>query len=134
MGAHRRAFRRPHEETVPDPLGVRYGAVTDLDVRMLLELTLPALAQVRRLDPIMPEQPADTLRYGVRRPVVIHHEHPLARPAEHERRAQARGPATHDDGVVRRAAPCIEVEDPVGHGKLDATSPVIHPGPGRSGG
>ena len=82
--------------------------MTDLDVRMLLELTPPAAPQVRRLHPIVPEQPADALGHGVRRPVVVDHEHALVRPAQHERRAQARGPAADDHGVVRSGAPRIE--------------------------
>lgn len=92
------------------------GATTKFDVRMLLELTLPAAAQLRGSDPILPEEPADTLRHGVRRPAVIDHEHPLPRPAEHERRAQARGAATHDHGLVGRLAAGVEVMQTVGHG------------------
>ena len=115
VGADGRPVRRPHHEAIADPLGVLDGAVAELDVRMLLELTPPAVAQVRRLHPVMPEQPADTLGHGVRRPVVIHHEHPLPRPAKHERGAQARGPAADDHRVIRRAAPGIEVMEPVGH-------------------
>ena len=70
---------------------------------MLPELTLSAVPQVGRLHPILPEQPADALGRGVRGPVVVHHEHALPCPAQHQRRAQARGPATDDHGgVVRR--------------------------------
>ena len=94
---------------------------------MLRELTPPALAQVRRPHPVMAEQPADTLGHGVRRPVVVHHEHPLPRPAQHQRRAQARGPAAHDHGVVRRGAPGVEVMEAVGHGEVDAATAGSHP-------
>ena len=109
VGAHGRPVRRRDDEPVADPLGVLDGAMAELDVRMLLRAGAARFAQVRRLHPIMPEQPADTLGDGVRRPVVVHHEHALARPAQHERRAQARGPAADDHGVVRRAAPGIEM-------------------------
>ena len=83
--------------------------MTDLDLGMLLELPPPAVPKVRRLHAIVPEQPADALGYGVRRPVVIDDEHALRRPAQHESRAQARGPAADDHGVVRRTAPRIQV-------------------------
>ena len=83
---------------------------------MLLELPPPAVPQLRGLHPIVAEQPADTLGHGVRRPVVIDHEHALLRPAQHESRTQARGPAANDHGVVRRCAPGVEVMEPVGHG------------------
>ena len=121
MGAHGRPVPRRHHEPIQGPLDVLDGAMTELDVRMLLELTPPAVPQLRRLRPIMPEQPADTLGHGVRRPVVIHHEHPLPRPTQHESRAQARGPAAHDHRVIRRGAPGIEVMEPVGHANVDAT-------------
>jgi hypothetical protein len=131
VGAHGRPVRRRQDEPIPDPLDVADGAMTELDVRVLLELTLPAFAQVRRLHPIMPEQPADTFGHGVCRPVVVHHEHPLPRPAQHESRAQARGPAAHNHGVVPRVAPGIEVMEPVGHGNLDVTTPGVSSLPGQ---
>ena len=120
-------------EPIPGPLSVVDGAMTKLDVRMLPELTPPAVPQVRRLHPIMPEQPTDTLGHGVRRPVVVHHEHAFPRPAQHESRAQARGPATDDHGVVRRGEPGIEMADPVGHIQLDVTIAVAHPTRRNSG-
>ena len=82
--------------------------MTDLDVRMLLELTPPATPQLRGIDPIMAEQPADALGHGVRRPVVVDHEHALVRAAQHERRTQARGATTDDHRVVRSGAPRSE--------------------------
>jgi hypothetical protein len=115
MGAHGRPVGRPHDEPVRSPLGVLDGAMTEFDVRMLRELTPPAVPQVRRLHPVMTEQPADALGNGVRGPVVVDHEHPLPRPAQHERRAQARGPAAHDHGIVGRGAPRIEVRKLDGH-------------------
>jgi hypothetical protein len=134
MGAHGRPVRRPHHEQIPAAPGVLDGAMTDLDVRVLPELTLPALTQVRRLHPVMPEQPADALGNGVRRPVVVHHEHPLPRPAQHERRAQARRPTAHDHRIVRRGTPGIEVMEAGGHDNLDATTAGNHPWAGRFGG
>ena len=115
VGADGRQFRRRDQEPVRRRFDVLDGAMTDLDVRMLLELPAPVTPQVRRLHPVMPEQPADALGHGVRRPVVVDHEHALVRPAQHQSRAQARGPAAHDHGVVRRDAPRIEVSGPVAH-------------------
>ena len=67
VGAHGRSLRRRDQEPVPDPLDVLDRAVAELDV-VLLELAPPAVAQVRRLHPVMAEQPADALGDGVRRP------------------------------------------------------------------
>jgi hypothetical protein len=50
---------------IPRRLDVLDGAMTDLDVGVLLELSPAAAPQVRRLHPIMPEQPAAS--YGALR-------------------------------------------------------------------
>jgi hypothetical protein len=132
--AHGRPVRRRDDEPVAGRLDVADGAVTELDVRVLPELAPPAVAQVGRLHAIVPEQAADALGHGVRRPVVVHDEHALPRAAEHERRAQARGPAADDHRVVRRAAQGVEVMEAGGHVKEDATIAGTHPCPERLGG
>jgi len=134
MGADRSRLRRRHYEPIRRRLDVLDGAMTDVDVRMFLELPPPAAPQVRRLHAIVAEQPADALGHGVRRPVVVDHEHAPVRPTQHERRAQARGPAADDRGVVRSAAPSIEVRGPDGHASRDATIAGTHPVPTKSGG
>jgi hypothetical protein len=50
---------------IPRRLDLLDGAMTDLDVGVLLELSPAAAPQVRRLHPIMPEQPAAS--YGALR-------------------------------------------------------------------
>ena len=134
MRAHRRPVRRPHDESIADALDVLDGTMTDVDARMLLELPPPAVAQVRRLHAIVPEQTAHTLGHGVRRPVVIDQEHSLRGSAQHESCAQARGPAADDHCVVRHAAPGIEQMEPIGHAYLDATGSGESSLAGKSGG
>ena len=98
---------------------------------MLLELAPPAVAQLRRLHPVVPEQPADALGDGVRGPGLVYDEHALARTAEHERRAQARGAATDDHGVVWRGTPGVERVERGGHAQLDAAIGAAHSRGGR---
>jgi hypothetical protein len=134
MGADTRPVRRGHHKRIPYPLDVLDGAMANLDVRMLLELPPPGGPQVRRPHPFMPEQPAHTSGHGIRRPVVIDHEHAPVRAAQHESRAQPRRPATDDHGVIRPVTPGIEAVEPVGHSNLDATTPGDSFLPARFGG
>ena len=79
------------------------ASVAELDV-VLVELAPPAVPQVRRLHPVVPEQPADALGDGVRGPGLVDHEHALD--ARGRARAPRSGPRARHRRSRRRMACC----------------------------
>jgi hypothetical protein len=121
-GRHHAAARERHAEALAPPLGGHDGVVADLDRRMFFELLTGLGAQVPGRRVSLAEQPADRVDHRVRRRSGVQHHHAAPRPAEHQRGAQASGPAADDqhvdDGPLGEADDSCAVVDGGGHGDV----------------
>jgi hypothetical protein len=79
-------------------LDVEHQRVDDLDVRELAQLAAAGALQ-RRGRAAEVQEAADRAHHRVRRAVGVHDEHALPGAPEHERGAEARGPASDDHDV-----------------------------------
>src|SRR6185312_5269601 len=75
------------------------GNRSQLDTAVGRELLTPDRAQLDRWSAILREEAVYAVRYGVGRRVGVEHKHVATHAAEHERRAETRGPCA-DAGAI----------------------------------